>query len=968
MAGFLTSASASLTTGTKLITISGNVDCSFVVSGTAVYLNNILMEGVSGTAPDPSGNSSITLRNVYTGSSIVGGTLVAFNTIEGLRDAIQRARELAAIQVTNNSQLDIFLTNATTSVDLELPSGTVTVSPYQYISGLVLGNDVKQYAMSQSQFEAIRAQNNEKYAASGFVHFGKHVESAKVNNGLWVDQQAASANKMYLGRGINLISGNSKTNFPLLNIAGVTTSVDSITTALGWQVDIKFPQAPDGKTTYNKSTGVNTVHASASDAFAAQAADPTNVEVVINRVDMWGFEAWLEEVSTTNPYIYPNGLIQSQATTMEGIDTSASARPVTYYAVFDGDTGSKGKGVNFFALTDTQKKKVLGNHKNNLYYLDDGRLVQWRLRQRSIAGAGNGDWAVVDTTPDRYSTRFSDVATVTPQGKLDVASSSVPNQYYYPSKNAPIFTPEEPFTKDVGAYQIRPASGDLCAVGGQCYFLVCGTVNRLNQGAYHLSFNPSGTKAITDTYGDQNTSALWNNVEGTTKQQFISTAAAFDPQVVLFNSGYIGNPIAATKVRPDGRFYDAIYADGFGGVTRDMRYSAYGVDSVDFAEADQQVKNGTYRGFEKLIRTKVIQLVVTGVGNYAGGHYIRSNVGDFTLLADKQYSLFYNKTKNIIGYTPVVETDNLYLSTNPICKGLPNTAYAISGMVVDPYTGTQVGDEVYLIAGLPMTNSVGGSFLQTDVIGNPANILATPALANGWQGSWLPTIPNNTPQYFTLTRKNISGSFVFTKTTDGFTWGSGTYGIGTSINATQDTLPLNAIQVCQYQAFAKQTENAVNASVYGGDVGVGEVSSTSWNAVGNGMVLLAESCAGIILKSNNGYQDIDMGIAVTKKHLTVGSKLGADPNQRPEHFAIAMMAPLNNSPAFKALNYNVNINQQANIQYAYTELKHNGTNWGDDGKVTIVDNQSTKTDLNGNTVLVGTAKLKESLGWLRLKV
>jgi len=68
------------------------------------------------------------------------------------------------------------------------------------------------------------------------------------------------------------------------------------------------------------------------------------------------------------------------------------------------------------------------------------------------------------------------------------------------------------------------------------------------------------------------------------------------------------------------------------------------------------------------------------------------------------------------------------------------------------------------------------------------------------------------------------------------------------------------------------------------------------------------------------------------------------------------------------VSYLANINQQAVPHYAYTELKHNGTNWGDDGKVAIVDNQSTKTDLNGNTVLVGTAKLKEPIGWIKNKV
>jgi hypothetical protein len=69
--------------------------------------------------------------------------------------------------------------------------------------------------------------------------------------------------------------------------------------------------------------------------------------------------------------------------------------------------------------------------------------------------------------------------------------------------------------------------------------------------------------------------------------------------------------------------------------------------------------------------------------------------------------------------------------------------------------------------------------------------------------------------------------------------------------------------------------------------------------------------------------------------------------------------------AAKVLNYNVVENQQGFINYAYTELKHDGTDWGDDGKINIVDNQSTRTDDNGNTVLYGTARIVEPLGWIK---
>lgn len=385
------------------------------------------------------------------------------------------------------------------------------------------------YGMSQAQFEAIRAQYNEEFAASGFVHFGSDYGGAAVhlvaiNKGLWTD--SVVSNVLRLGLNKSVQSTGSKTSQAVVNLAGVLFYLEGLNDVGILQSTIKFPQAPDGKTTYNKSTGVNTVHASATDAFNAQAADPTNVEVVTDRVDMWGFEAWLEGVNTTNPYVYPNGLIQSQAATMDGIATSASARPVTYYAVFDGDTGSKGKGVNFFALTDAQKKKVLGNHKNNLYYLDDGRLVQWRLRQRTVAGAGNGDWLSVESQKkDSWNfLGFAGILQATAQGAADTVQPLSNNTDGLLIGTLAVGWNKFDHLKRTGAFLAVGRDNQYLfpnAVNGECYFLVCGTVNRLNSGFYHPSLNASGSVA-------DNTGNFWYN-----------TALSFTTQAHCFDLGKI---------------------------------------------------------------------------------------------------------------------------------------------------------------------------------------------------------------------------------------------------------------------------------------------------------------------------------------------------------------------------------------------------------------------------------------------
>lgn len=95
---FLVASNASITDGSKIVSISGNVDCSRVYSGTAVFLGGAdnPAEAVSGTSPDGSGNSTITLRNNWSQGDIVNQQMVTFNTNEGLAEAISNVREIVS--------------------------------------------------------------------------------------------------------------------------------------------------------------------------------------------------------------------------------------------------------------------------------------------------------------------------------------------------------------------------------------------------------------------------------------------------------------------------------------------------------------------------------------------------------------------------------------------------------------------------------------------------------------------------------------------------------------------------------------------------------------------------------------------------------------------------------------------------------------------------------------------------------
>jgi hypothetical protein len=91
----LYSASATVTNGSDIVQVTGNVNCSFLQSGAIVSISgsNRLVDAVSGTGIDGSGNSTIKLRRPWPGATITGQMLV-FMSYEGLADAVFQLKSL----------------------------------------------------------------------------------------------------------------------------------------------------------------------------------------------------------------------------------------------------------------------------------------------------------------------------------------------------------------------------------------------------------------------------------------------------------------------------------------------------------------------------------------------------------------------------------------------------------------------------------------------------------------------------------------------------------------------------------------------------------------------------------------------------------------------------------------------------------------------------------------------------------
>jgi chemotaxis protein histidine kinase CheA len=140
MSAFLISPSVSVAAGSKTVSLTGSINASFVAPGTAVVIvasdgtHFNFAEGVSGTAADVNGNSTITLRNNWAYPTVTAGQLTAFNTIEGLRDAIRRAREIADDATALTAVFADVFTSLDETIDIDVNGVTVTVTPYQYLT------------------------------------------------------------------------------------------------------------------------------------------------------------------------------------------------------------------------------------------------------------------------------------------------------------------------------------------------------------------------------------------------------------------------------------------------------------------------------------------------------------------------------------------------------------------------------------------------------------------------------------------------------------------------------------------------------------------------------------------------------------------------------------------------------------------------------------------------------------------
>ncbi|CAH9015330.1 putative coil containing protein [Vibrio phage 489E54-1] len=348
---------------------------------------------------------------------------------------------------------------------------------------------------------------------------------------------------------------------------------------------------------------------------------PLTEEVVTHPVDLVALEYYEEEL-TGRQEIFE--CIQSLSTTFgtTSVPTVLSTRKLSYFQQYDGQFPEVTTNPDFINdryrcvvwpdLTEPQKREIAAYMGEKLFMGVNGNIVNGRLRARTIRGLGNGDWVNISSNDSgtydclRYDNSNNNV--VRAKGVKDaITEVGHINGGKYSSNGAIEDRGTLPVNK--GVYTATDANRDAdlsVAYQGRCFMYVVATVPRANKGAYVEGVNDFGTRKCR-LIGTTDSAFWYEQPEFSTmtlKDCFTDPAGMpVGTAGYTIDSGYIGAPQGSG--RPDGIYFDGIYAGGLNGVI-DWRLGAVANDSpAEASKTLSKVENGTYRGLEQFLNVSM---------------------------------------------------------------------------------------------------------------------------------------------------------------------------------------------------------------------------------------------------------------------------------------------------------------------------------------------------------------------------
>ncbi|MFC0118753.1 hypothetical protein ACFFK7_12595 [Pseudoalteromonas xiamenensis] len=766
------------------------------------------------------------------------------------------------------------------------------------------------HVMTKAEFDALRELRKSQYAGSGFVEFGQANPVFWNHKGLWL--YGGWRNALAIGSNKWFDSNKGKTGYPKVNVNGVILTLEGITGgAVGESNFIRLPPPPNGKKTYDSATGIVTEHLSTEVAFASETA--TN-KVILTRKDFVFLEVWPERLSE-NDVVHVKGNVQWVFSSWFGVTLSNNLVPQSYSSSGEWDTNTLGYCARWSSLTTSERNKFLSDPENNIYY--DSELsdyVQYKYRVRVIEGLTD-TWNAF--LPNQGRSSYNKFLSVSGTENNVVAGrfSSVANDrdltVYNPQAYSCFMTSNNldgpSVEKDLGLYITEGVDFG--------FGIPILTLQRLNSGAYEPSLNPFGCG------------------------RFLSTDASYDASFDDLNVPQFGG------WRPKTTF-DCFLEEGqgkaiFNGVTgrcdtwygdpnflslglvEDLRLDAKKLNPQTLLnEATKDSIAARLRGKQKLKFTRFDSLIYQSSGSASGYLYIDANGWERPKSVHEKIK-GWNITKN----------KAVTLSMNP-------GSQHVFDVVADDASLIEKNDQIMLSYYRIDQSQTFEHLPCCDVAGHPLDIYAT--FPVGVCGEWIP-VPE--PSASLAANQKIVGVFKKLVTKDyGLSWLNGSMNTDLIKNHFTDGILSGEVQLYFYvtsSAFTQVTDNL--GAVVLGDV---VVSGDTWDNQGN---RLAKSLLGF---PTNDNQDGNQLRILKMEQVAVNKDGVLWPTNKPRHSKVDMMPTLYNSSAVKSLISIVEKNGLYYLQFNGAELKHNGTDWGDDQTIPIINGEDVKTDLNGNTVKV----------------
>ncbi|WP_462173833.1 hypothetical protein [Pseudoalteromonas xiamenensis] len=757
------------------------------------------------------------------------------------------------------------------------------------------------HVMSKAEFDALRELRKSQYAGSGFVEMGKHPSVFDNIDGMWFYVGSGWENQFALGSNKPTSEGKSLANYAQVLVDGVVIYLENLNSERADESTlIKLPPAPDGTKTYDSSTRIVTQHDNAEVAFASETS--TN-KVILSRKDLVFLEVWHEKVSEKD-VVYPLGNVQFGASSASGIALSNILIAQGYSAFGVWDSSTKGYGVRWSTLSAANRNKFLSDPKNNIYFdAELGEYVQVRYRVRVVEGYGD-QWNETRPSVQEITTEWASSyrARITFAQGL---SQSITTKVFLMKGH-----PQTTDTKlDNGVAEGEDTTRGLLSHGQtKPQAIPIALVQRFNQGAHHPIYNPFGCAYSSETQaGAQD---LWSELQSdynSTVETFIRVPALKGGDVANTGTGRQGLYL----------YHDAILA----GQVEDLRLSAKKKDlNQQLSELERKVIGGELRGKQKLKFTRFDSIIYQTSGSASGYLYIDDNGWDRPKSVREKIK-GWNITKN----------KAVTLAMNP-------GSQHVFDVVTDDGSLMENNDQIMFSYYRTDQNQTFDILPCCDIAGHPLDIFA--AFPNGVQGEWIPILPPST----TLPANRKIKSAYAKLVRSGGVWFAGSYNFDPVANNWTDGLIAGEVQLFYYTSHSAFTKPKTNLPI----TQLGPVVATAdfHPLQGN---RLSGSLLGIVLKDSQDGNQMRL-LPMLQFAKTHQNSLWV--TCKPRHGLVDLIAPSYGVSAVKTL---VSIVEKHGLYYAQfngAELKHNGTDWGDDQVIPVISGEDVKTDLNGNTVKV----------------